>query len=177
MIVLDTPSVENVLGFIALIGYVITLVPSILKIVFPLSKKTGIPNILLKQRRLIGILAFVVAAFHGLLLIQKRQIDFTDFRTGLVYFPGIVPMTIFTLLAVTSNDWSMKTMKKGWKNLHKLTYPAMFVLVWHILAKMWGHWTLLTPFSLVTIIPVTGLYLLRLWQENVSSKKPKKISS
>ena len=177
MIILDTPSVEHVLGFFALIGYVVTLVPSILKIVVPQSKKTGIPNILLKQRRLLGILSFLVAFSHGLILIQKRQIDFSDFRTGLVYFPGLVPMTIFTLLAVTSNDWSMKAMKKGWKRLHQLTYVAMFVLTWHILAKMWGHWTILAPFSLATIIPITALYLVRLWQENMSSNKPRKISS
>ena len=40
---------------------------------------------------------------------------------------------------------------------------AMFLLNWHILDKMSGHWSYLTPISLVGIFGITFLYLIKVW--------------
>ncbi len=166
MIVIDSPPLENCLGFLALSSYVMTLAPSISRIVFPKYKKAFLPKILLKNRRLIGVFAFLFAFFHGWLLINKRHIDFSDFRTSWIYCQGIATMIIFTVLAATSNDWSVKALKKNWKQLHRLTYLAMFLLTWHVWDKMSGHWTYVTPISMVAILSTTALYFLRLWYEH-----------
>lgn len=166
MIVIDSPPIENLLGFLALACYVFTLMPSIARIVFPRSKKASLPKFLLKKRRLIGVLAFLLAFSHGWLLIQKRNIDFADLKTSWVYCQGIATMVIFTLLAATSNDWSVKALKKNWKQLHRLTYAAMFLLTWHVWDKMSGHWTYVTPVSMVAILTITTLYIVRLWREH-----------
>lgn len=55
---MDIASLANKLGFLALVSYIVTLLPTILKIVFPQTKATGLPQLLLKHRRLIGIIAF-----------------------------------------------------------------------------------------------------------------------
>ena len=158
---LDTAPLANYLGFFALGFYIITLLPTILRIVFPRTKKTAIPKLLLKSRRTIGILAFLFALFHGILLVSKRNFDFFDIQTYWIYIQGVVTFIIFTLLAITSNDWSIKKLKKNWKKLHELTYLAMFMLVWHVIDKMWGHWSYLTPLGIVSITAITILFIMR----------------
>ena len=158
---LDTAPLENYLGFLALISYIITLLPTILRIVFPRTKKTEIPKILLKYRRQIGVMAFLFALGHGVLLVSKRNFDFFDIQTYWIYVQGVVTFIIFTLLTITSNDWSVKRLKKNWKKLHELTYLAMFLLVWHIIDKMWNHWSYLTPLGIVGITSITVLFIVR----------------
>lgn len=176
---LDHPPLANVLGFLALGGYIMTLLPTILRTVFPDTKKTWIFKWLIKYRRPIGVAAFVFAFGHGSLLIVKRNFDFFDLRTYWVYIQGVITFVIFTLLAITSNDWSVKAMKKNWKRLHSLTYLAMFLLVWHVADKMSGHWTWLTPLGIIGIIAITILFLVRRWKErhNNCKKMSKKLAS
>lgn len=165
MFALDSFPLPNFLGFLALVSYIVTLLPTILKIVFPKTKETGIPKWLLKCRRFIGVMAFFLALAHGYLFVEKRQLDLSDPKTFWVYVQGISTFTIFTILAITSNDWSVKKLKKNWKQLHKLTYLAMFLLTWHVLDKMAGHWTYLTPISIVSIAGIIILFFIRLQLE------------
>lgn len=85
MVILDEPPLANLLGFIALAAYIVTLLPTILRIVFPQTKETGIPKWLLKRRRIIGIIAFFLALAHGFLLVKKRNMDFFDLKTFWIY--------------------------------------------------------------------------------------------
>ncbi|MBP5973283.1 ferric reductase-like transmembrane domain-containing protein [Brasilonema sp. CT11] len=177
MLKLDIPTLPHILGFLALFSYIVTLLPTILRIVFPQTKETGIPQWLLKKRRLIGILAFFFAFCHGFLLVKQRKIDFLDLETSWIYIQGIGTFTIFTLLAITSNDWSVKRLKKNWKQLHKLTYLAMFLLTWHIWDKMSGHWTYLTPFAIMSMSGITVLFFMRFRMEKgKKQQKKEKIS-
>ncbi|MEC4813682.1 MAG: hypothetical protein SAK29_10500, partial [Scytonema sp. PMC 1069.18] len=57
----------NVFGYLALLAYIATLLPSILKTVFPNTKGSKILIFLIKNRRFIGITAFILASHHGLL--------------------------------------------------------------------------------------------------------------
>lgn len=162
---LDPAPLSSQLGFMALVCYCLTLLPTLLRIIFPHTKQTGIPQWLLLQRRLTGILAFLFAVGHGIVLVKKRNIDFSDSITTWIYIQGILTVLIFALLAATSNDWSVKKLKKNWKRIHQLTYIAMFLLTWHVLEKMMGHWTFLTPISVVLITIIDGLFIWRRWVE------------
>lgn len=170
---LDYPPAANWAGFGAALLYVATLLPTILRVVFPSIKTTGIPKKLLLQRRLLGLIAFLLSLVHGYWMVAKRDVDFLDWQTYWIYCQGIFTFTIFMLLAITSNDWSVKRLKKRWKKLHQLTYIAMFLLLWHIIDKMWGHWTWLTPISLVMTGIITLLFLIRVIRENFYSPKSK----
>ncbi|MBW4629336.1 MAG: ferric reductase-like transmembrane domain-containing protein [Brasilonema octagenarum HA4186-MV1] len=177
MFKLDIPTQPHILGFLALFSYIVTLLPTILRIVFPQTKETGIPQLLLKKRRLIGILAFFFAFCHGFLLVKQRKIDFLDLETSWIYIQGIGTFIIFTLLAITSNDWSVKRLKKNWKKLHQLTYLAMFLLIWHVLDKMSGHWTYLTPFAIVGLSGITVFFFMRFRiEKGKKQQKKEKIS-
>ena len=174
MFTLDTPAPAHILGVLALISYVVTLAPTILRIVFPQTRQTGIPKLLLKQRRLIGIISFGFAVGHGYLLVRQRSFDFFDLKTSWIYIQGVVLFTIFAILTVTSNDWSVKKLKKNWKKIHQLTYVAIFLLTWHVWDKMSGHWTYLTPVAMILMTGTTVLFLVRFWIENKDKHKAKK---
>jgi sulfoxide reductase heme-binding subunit YedZ len=174
MITMDTAPLANSLGFLALGCYVLTLMPTNLRIVFPQTKKTSIPKWLLKNRRIIGILSFLLALIHGYLLVLKRDFDFADPSTYGIYIQGVSTFAVFTLLAITSNDWSVKRLKKNWKRLHSLTYLAMFLLTWHIWDKMSEHWSYLTPIGLVTMVVLISLFLIRRWLEHQESQQKAK---
>ncbi|MEG3968821.1 ferric reductase-like transmembrane domain-containing protein [Microcoleus sp. T2B6] len=160
---LDTFSQASLLGFAALTGYILTLLPTNLRIVFPLTKKTGFPQWLLKNRRFIGLLSFFLAVAHGFIFFKQRNFDVFDLKTYFVYFQGVSTFIIFTLLAITSNDWSVKRLKKNWKRLQSLTYLAMFLVTWHIWEKMADHWTYLTPVGIAAISATIVLFLCRAW--------------
>ena len=162
---MNTVPLPNYIGLFALVCYIITLLPTILRIVFPKTKKTGFPKLLLKYRRQIGVIAFFFALAHALLLVNKRNFDFFDIQTYWIYIQGVATFIIFTLLAITSNNWSVKKMKKNWKKLHELTYLAMFLLIWHVIDKMWGHWSDITLLAMLGITGITLLFILRKFME------------
>jgi sulfoxide reductase heme-binding subunit YedZ len=178
MMTIDSVPLANNLGFLALGTYILTLCPTTLRIVFPQTKQTDIPKWLLKHRRIIGIVSFFLALGHGYILIQKRDFDFGDPKTYWIYIQGVSMFIIFTLLAVTSNDWSVKRLKKNWKRLHSLTYLSIFLLAWHIWDKMLNHWTYITPISLISIIAIAVLFLIRrrIEHQNSQQKADKKLS-
>ncbi|WP_404787111.1 ferric reductase-like transmembrane domain-containing protein [Altericista sp. CCNU0014] len=172
----DPFPLSNSLGFLALGGYIATLLPTNLRIVFPQTKQSAMPKWLLKNRRAIGILSFCLTLGHGYLLVVKRDFDFFDPSTFWVYIQGVTTFIILALLTITSNDWSVKRLKKNWKRLHNLTYLAMFLLTWHVWDKMADHWSALTPLGLIVIISINILYLCRRWIERrkkQQNSKPK----
>ena len=172
---MNTAPIANFYGFLALSSYIATLLPTTMRIVFPQTKKTDLVKFLLKYRRQIGLIAFIFALAHGFLLIRKRNFDFFDLQTYWIYIQGVVTFVIFTLLAITSNNWSIKKLRENWKKLHSLTYLAMFLLTWHVWDKMSAHWSFLTPLGLLGIIAITLLFIYRKWIENQpkSSKSSK----
>jgi methionine sulfoxide reductase heme-binding subunit len=165
MFTIDSVPLANGIGFLSLSAYTLTLLPTNIRFVLPQFKQADLPKWLLKNRRLIGITAFALALWHGYLLAQKRDFDFLDFESYVTYVQGVSTFIILTLLAVTSNDWSVKRLKKNWKPLQRLTYVAMFLLTWHVWDKMAEHWSYLTPIGLMVIIITNLMFLRRRWLE------------
>lgn len=163
-------SLANSLGFLALVSYAVTLLPGMLRVVFPSLKRNQTLIWILKYRRYIGVAAFAFGLNHGVLLILERQLNLLDFQTYIHYFQGFSLLTIFTILAITSNDWSVKRMKANWKKLHKLTYLAIFLLPWHMLDKMAGHWTHLTPICMAIVLVLIILFTQRKLNERAAHK-------
>ena len=153
--------IANILGFFALLSYIATLLPSLIKLVFSQTKKNKTLAFLLKYRRHIGVAAFSLGLNHGVLLIIKLHLNLLDSHTYIRYFQGFSTLTIFTLLAFTSHDEAVKNLKSKWKKLHQLTYLAIFILPWHILDKMSGHWTYITPIAVLLTTGIATLFIVR----------------
>jgi sulfoxide reductase heme-binding subunit YedZ len=159
--------IANIIGFFALLSYIATLLPSLIKAVFPSTKKNKTLAWLLKYRRYLGVAAFAFGLNHGVLQILKLQLNLLDFHTYIRYFQGFSTLSIFTLLAFTSCDEAVKSLKSNWKKLHRLTYLVIFILPWHILDKMSGHWSYITPIAVLLTLEIAGLFIIRLYKSRL----------
>lgn len=159
----------NIVGFLSLLCYIATLLPSLIRVNFPSGGKVKVLTYLLKYRRHIGVTAFSLGLNHGVLLIVKRNLDLLDFHTYIHYFQGFSLLLIFTTLAFTSSDEAVKKLKSNWKKLHQLTYIAIFLLPWHILDKMSGHWTYITPIAVLLVTAMASLFAFRRYKEKINS--------
>lgn len=164
-IFLNPAPLANIIGLLSLLFYIATLLPSLLKAVFPAFKGNKILMWLLKYRRHLGVAAFCLGANHGIFLIIERQLNLLDWHTYVTCFEGISTLAIFTILAVTSNAESVNKLKENWKKLHQLTYLAIFIMPWHIIEKMSDHWDRITPFAVLLTIVVFIFFIKRKWQE------------
>lgn len=150
---------ENLLGFLSLIFYLLSLLPGIARSVLPkFAKQKWLLN-LRKYRRQIGVVAWVFGFAHGTYILIDRELNLLDLNVAKNYFQGIILITIFSLLAITSNNYSVKKLKKNWHKLHQLTYLALFVLIWHVLDKMMPGWTVWTYIEVILLF-IFGLFLI-----------------
>jgi sulfoxide reductase heme-binding subunit YedZ len=54
---------------------------------------------------------------------------------------GLTGLSILVVLALTSNNWSVRKLGgKRWKLLHRLSYVAAIVLIYHQTIAGKGHW-------------------------------------
>lgn len=91
------------------------------------------PNWLLHQRRYIGVAAFAYAALHTAVYVVHKN-DFDLIITEAADFSiltGWVAMAIFVALAVTSNDASVRRLRRRWKKLHRWVYVAALLTFTH----------------------------------------------
>tara|TARA_B100000945_G_C20245392_1_gene531963 strand:+ start:255 stop:836 length:582 start_codon:yes stop_codon:yes gene_type:complete len=115
---------------------------------------------LLVSRRYFGVASFFYALMHTIIYLnQVNNIDriFQDFK-GLDYLSGWIALIIFMILAITSNNYSQKIMRRNWKKLHRTVYLAT--------ALIFAHW-ILTAFDRTTAITylfvLSGVELYRIW--------------
>ncbi len=87
----------------------------------------------IKLRKPAGLWVFAFAAAHFVAYVGDKTVGFSWLRLPLAtyYVLGIVGLVILSLMAVTSNRWSMKRLGKNWKRLHRLVYIAGGVIVFH----------------------------------------------
>ena len=151
---------ELVTGYLALIAYDLTLLPSNI-VVFSGFQKADWRRILLKNRREIGLVCFSFSIIHGLLTLQIRNADLSSVNTYIEYLTGFASILIMTALAMTSNNWSLRKLGKNWKKLHSLTYLALIILMLHLLLAKQGEWDWYTWCGFFSLSFFTCLWLLR----------------
>ena len=98
-----------------------------------LARKSALATWLVRRRRDLGVASFVYAAGHtAIYLWRKGWLAFDAAEIGQGYLiAGWLALLLFVPLAVTSNDASMRVLKRGWKTLHKLVYPAAVLMFLH----------------------------------------------
>ena len=113
---------------------------------------------LIKRRRSLGLAAFGYGVLHLIFYI----IDMEALKPILAEFwaPGIwtgwAAFLVFLPLAITSNDASMRRLKRGWKRLQRLAYIAALLTL--------AHWLLIhdgVGAALAHFIPLLAIELLR----------------
>ena len=86
-----------------------------------------------KRRRDLGVASFAYAAGHlAIYLIRKEVPQIVLAEAAQPYLiAGWVAFALFVPLAITSNDISMRALKRRWKSLHRLVYPAAILTFVH----------------------------------------------
>lgn len=93
---------------------------------------------LVTYRRALGDWAFFYACLHlTVYLLFDAQFDPTYIIDDVLERPyitmGAAAFLMLLPLAITSNHWSQKALKRNWKRLHKLIYPAAIAVCIHFI--------------------------------------------
>jgi sulfoxide reductase heme-binding subunit YedZ len=100
---------------------------------------------LVKYRRAIGLVAFSYVVLHlSVYLALDKQFDWLAIWKDILKRPyitiGMAAFLMLVPLAITSNQISVRKLgTAGWRNLHKLVYPAVLCGALHylLLVKSW----------------------------------------
>lgn len=119
---------EHVLGLWALRFILATLCIS------PLRDLAGIN--LMRYRRALGLLGFYYVCFHFLVYFALDQrMNLSMVVEDIIKRPfitfGMMALVLLIPLAVTSNNWSIKTLKKGWILIHSFIYEITALATLH----------------------------------------------
>ena len=85
------------------------------------------------RRRDFGVASFAYAVLHTIVYLQRKGTltlvleEAADFSI----WTGWLALFLFVPLAVTSNDASLRWLKKSWKKLHRLVYLAAVLTFTH----------------------------------------------
>jgi sulfoxide reductase heme-binding subunit YedZ len=115
----------------------------------------------IKMRRMFGLFCFFYALLHFLIWIwldqnfdvpamMKDVIDRPFITMGFISFVFLIP------LALTSNQWSLRSLGKNWGLLHRLVYIIAFTAIAHY----WWHKAGKNDLGTVSIYGLVILLLL-----------------
>ncbi|MCI4662963.1 MAG: ferric reductase-like transmembrane domain-containing protein [Neomegalonema sp.] len=115
-----------------------------------------------RNRRYFGVAAFFYAALHTVFyVIDKAALDVVLAELPRTYiWTGWIAFAIFVPLAVTSMDYFVRIMGRGWKSLQRFTYAAAVLTLVHWASLLdWGH-----PIgAAVHFAPLIALEAYRVW--------------
>jgi sulfoxide reductase heme-binding subunit YedZ len=90
---------------------------------------------LVQIRRRIGVAAALYAGAHFLIYVLDQKWNLVVVATEIVkrfYLTiGFVALLALVVLAITSTDGWQKRLRRNWKRLHWLIYPAAFIAIVH----------------------------------------------
>lgn len=143
-------------GFITLSLLIFSLLLSPLKFFFPKMLSFRYLN---RFRREVGLSVFLYACLHVLFFVmrvieKKGEFDPLVFFRPVV-FPGLLAFFVLLLLALTSNDWSIKRLGNfKWRSIHRTVYLAEAAVFIHVFLQ--------SPFyACILILPLVFIQLLQ----------------
>ena len=113
---------------------------------------------LVRRRRAFGVAAFCYALLHlGFYVAEMETVANLLSEIALLgIWTGWAALLLMIPLALTSNDASVRRLKRGWKKLHRLAYPAaLLVLV---------HWIVVHNALIEALLQSAPLILLESWR-------------
>jgi sulfoxide reductase heme-binding subunit YedZ len=91
------------------------------------------PVWLLHRRRYLGVASFFYALLHTMVYLQKKASLTLIWQEALSFnmWSGWLAFCIFLVLAITSNDASVRRLRRAWKKLHRWVYLAALLSFTH----------------------------------------------
>jgi sulfoxide reductase heme-binding subunit YedZ len=92
------------------------------------------------HRRAIGVASFAYAALHTVVYLERKW--GADLIVTEALKPGIatgwLALLIFLVLAITSNNFSVRSLGKSWKMLHRTVYISAILVFAHWILTGFG---------------------------------------
>lgn len=111
---------------------------------------------LMARRRAIGVAAFLYAALHTLAYVMREgtlaKILAELPQVGI--WTGWAAFALFILLGLTSNDFSLRRLATGWKNVQRLVYPAAVLILLHWIYESHGPGGIIVHFAPLAALEV-----------------------
>ncbi len=145
-----------------------TLVILCLVLAMPLlsrmAPQTGLAS-LVRHRRAMGLWAYAYAVIHLLAYLQFEHdlawaAIWTDFWSRPFVTVGLLCLAAMSLLALTSNRWSMRKLGPKWKSIHRLVWAIVLLAVLHYALHKAAKNDFTQPLLFMTVW--VGLLLARL---------------
>jgi sulfoxide reductase heme-binding subunit YedZ len=153
-----------------------TLVILCLVLAMPLlgriAPQTRLPS-LVRHRRTMGLWAYAYSIIHVLAYLQFEHdlawaAIWSDFWSRPCVTVGLVCLVPMSLLALTSNRWSMRKLGQRWKSLHRLIWVIVLLAILHYALHKAGKNDFTQP--LLFLVAWCGLLLTR-FRSTWSTKK------
>lgn len=118
---------------------------------------------LVQRRRHLGVAAFGYAILHllfyvidmGTIADMLDEIDLASIWTGwLAFFIMLLP-------ALASNQASMRWLRKGWKRVQQLAYPAALFSMAHWILLEWETGPVFVHFGPLIILNIARIFVLK----------------
>lgn len=118
---------------------------------------------LLRRRRDLGVASFAYAAGHtALYLWNKAEVArIVGEMVQPQYLTGWLALALFIPLAITSNDVSVRRLRRSWKKLHRLVYPAAVLTFLHWALTAFDPMTAYIHIGILAAIEILRLWLQR----------------
>lgn len=109
---------------------IVTMAATPLCLMFP---GAPLPRWLLANRRYLGVASFAYALLHAVTYVERKgELDvIVDEAMDVGMATGWVATALMLLLAVTSNDASVRRLRRAWKRLHRWVYAAAVLTCLH----------------------------------------------
>lgn len=103
-------------------------------------------RVLIGCRRIAGLWTFFYASLHVLVFVAL-YLDFDgavllgELRKRPYITVGFLAWVFLFVLAITSNDYSVRRLGRRWKILHRLVYPALLLAIVHVIWQIRADWS------------------------------------
>jgi methionine sulfoxide reductase heme-binding subunit len=118
---------------------------------------------LMRRRRDLGVASFAYAAGHtAIYLFRKASPDIVGAELSTPYIlAGWLALALFVPLAITSNDIATRALKRSWKRVHRLVYPAAVLTFLHWLLAAFDPTTAYIHIAILAAIELPRVWLQR----------------
>jgi sulfoxide reductase heme-binding subunit YedZ len=112
------------------------------------------PRWIMAHRRALGVASFAYAAFHTLTYLQKKWGYGYILKEGVDpdLLTGWIALVIFSMLAITSNDKSVRVLRRNWQRLHRTVYIAAGLVFAHWILTAFERQTAYTCLAVLCVV-------------------------
>ena len=88
---------------------------------------------LMKRRRALGVAAFIYALAHAVFYVIDMELLSEILKEATIFsmWTGWLAFVIFTVMAITSNEASVRALKRNWKTIQRFVYAAAVLTMLH----------------------------------------------